>query len=133
MRIVFVTILGVVGIMLMYYIGIKLRYSFATDRSSNCIYIGNIKWQQIDKASDLSELSMDEKCLVSGCIELYVDGNSVIGNCWIGDDGKIFIGDIYKDADSLQWYKNILQCPAEIRKTIKFERMKTFEDFKRRE
>lgn len=132
MKTFFVNMLGVIGIMVAVYIGIRLRYRLEANQRTRCIYIGNIKWQQIDRASDLSELFIDEKCLARGSIELYVDGNSVIGNCWIGDDKKIFIGDLSVGSNSLQWYDSILQCPAEIRKAIKFERMKTFEDFRRR-
>ena len=132
MKQVFVALFGIIGIMLAGYVGIKLRYGFLTGQSTKCIYIGKMKWQQIDRASDLSELSFDEKRLARGCIELYVEGDSVIGNCWVGDDKKIFIGDISNGSGSLRWYDSILQCPVEIRERIKFEHMKTFDDYRRK-
>lgn len=132
MKRVYVALFGVIVIMLAGYVGIKLRYCLSTVQSTKCIYIGKMKWQQIDRASDLSELSFDEKCLARGCIELYVEGDSVIGNCWVGDEKRIFIGALSNGSEPLRWYDSILQCPVEIRKTIKFERMKTFEDYRRK-
>lgn len=112
------------------YVGVWLRYMKASRPGMAHVDRGKVSWCLLDEATDTSILLVNGICVARGSLELYIDGNWIVGNCWSDGKGRIFAGNLTNNWVSIDWYDTFVQCPRPIRKMINFRRMKTFVDFR---